>query len=266
MASIASAGRSVVTRLGRVGLELALPVAIITVWWFASAGSTSLYFPSLSSITTTFRDVWLFDRFLTDAVPSLIHLAEGFTLATVLGVAIGLLLGLAPRVADAIGPLLEFFRAMPAVALVPAAVLLLGIGTTTQIVVIVSATVWPILLNTADGVRSIDPIVHDVARAYRIRFTDRLFRLTIRAASPQIIAGMRTALAVGVIMIVFSEMVGSTNGIGYQLLQSQRSFAISEMWASMIFLGVLGYLLNIGFRGVERLVLGWHRGMRQTHH
>lgn len=266
MASITSTNRAIGTRLGRLCVELALPVGLIVVWWLASAGSNSLYFPSLSTIMSTFRDVWLFDRFASDAVPSLIHLAAGFALATVLGVALGLILGLVPRIADAIGPLLEFVRALPAVALVPAALLLLGIGPTTQVVVIVSATVWPILLNTADGVRSIDPIVDDVARSYRIRFVDKLFRMVVRAASPQIVAGMRTALAIGVIMIVFSEMVGSTNGIGYQLLQAQRSFAIADMWASMIFLGVLGYLLNIAFRGFERLVLGWHRGMRQTQH
>jgi ABC-type nitrate/sulfonate/bicarbonate transport system permease component len=158
--------------------------------------------------------------------------------------------------------LLEFFRALPAVALVPAALLLLGIGPKMQVTVIASATVWPILLNTVDGVRSVDPVMNDVARSYRIRRSDRLLRLVLRAASPQIVAGMRTALSIGVIMIVFSEMVGSTNGIGYQLLASQRSFDISDMWASMVFLGLLGYLLNIAFRIFEGSVLAWHRGMR----
>jgi len=182
----------------------------------------------------------------------------------VLGVLVGLILGLAPVIADAVAPVLEFLRALPGVALVPAALLLLGIGAKMQVVVIVSATVWPILLNTVDGVRGIDPVVNDVARAYRIGFSDRLLRMVIRSASPQIVAGMRTALSIGIIMIVFSELVGSTNGIGFQLLQAQRSFAISEMWASMILFGLLGYLLNIAFRGFERVVLGWHRGMRQT--
>jgi len=252
-------------RLGRLGIEFAVPVVLIATWWIASSGSTSLYFPSLSAILSSFRDVWLFSHFTSDAVPSLLHLAAGFFLATVLGVLLGLLLGLTPMIADALAPILEFLRALPAVALVPAALVLLGIGPTLQVVVIVSATVWPILLNTIDGVRSIDPVVNDVARSYRIRWSDRLFRMVIRSASPQIVAGMRTALSIGIIMIVFSELVGSTNGIGYQLLQAQRGFAISEMWASMIFLGLLGYLLNIAFRGFERLVLGWHRGMRLTH-
>ncbi len=251
-------------RLGRLGLELALPVVLVATWWVASSGSTSLYFPPLATIMSSFADVWLFSHFASDFLPSVEHLGEGFLLATVLGVLVGLILGLAPVIADAVAPVLEFLRALPGVALVPAALLLLGIGAKMQVVVIVSATVWPVLLNTVDGVRGIDPVVNDVARAYRIRFSDRLLRMVIRSASPQIVAGMRTALSIGIIMIVFSELVGSTNGIGFQLLQAQRSFAISQMWASMILFGLLGYLLNIAFRGFERVVLGWHRGMRQT--
>jgi ABC-type nitrate/sulfonate/bicarbonate transport system permease component len=75
---------------------------------------------------------------------------------------------------------------------------------------------------------------------------------------------MRAALSIGVIMIVFSEMVGATSGIGYQLLQFQRNFDLPEMWATMIFLGILGYLLNIAFRYWEHVVLRWHEAMRQT--
>lgn len=250
-------------RLARLGVELAAPIVIIAIWWFASANSTSLYFPSLSSILDSFKETWLFSRFGSDAVPSLIHLAEGFVVATVLGVVGGLVLGLMPVLADALAPVLEFLRALPGVALVPAALLFLGIGPTMQVAVIVSAAVWPILLNTIDGVRSVDPMVTDVARSYRIRWSDRLLRLVLPAASPQIVAGMRTALSIGIIMIVFSELVGSTNGIGYQLLQAQRGFAIPEMWASMILLGVVGYLLNVAFRGFENVVLGWHQRMRK---
>jgi ABC-type nitrate/sulfonate/bicarbonate transport system permease component len=169
-----------------------------------------------------------------------------------------------PIIADAVAPILEFLRAIPGVALLPAALLIFGIGSTMQIAVIVYGTIWPILLNTALGVRSVDPLVADVARSYRISRLTRLFRIIVPAASPQIVAGMRTALSIGITVIVFSEMVGSTNGIGYQILASQRSFAIPDVWAGMILLGILGYLLNVAFRAFEHLVLRWHRGLRQT--
>lgn len=251
-------------RMGRLGVEILPPLALVTVWWFASSASTSLYFPPLRTIVAALRQDWFFARFGSDALPSLEHLAAGFVLATAAGVLVGLALGLVAFLADTISPLLEFARATPSVALVPAAVLLMGVGTEVQVVVIASATLWPVLLNTADGVRSLDPVLADVARSYRIRRRDRLV-MALRAASPQIVAGMRTALSIGVIMIVFSEMVGSAHGIGFQLLQDQRNFDIAGMWAGMVLLGLLGYLLNIAFHGFERAVLGWHRGMRRTH-
>jgi ABC-type nitrate/sulfonate/bicarbonate transport system permease component len=245
-------------------LELVVPALIIGAWWGISAGSRSLFFPPLSTIVSSLRHVWLFSHFATDVLPSLEHLAAGFGVATAVGVAGGVVLGLTPIVADAVAPILEFLRAIPGVALLPAALLLFGIGSTMQIAVIVYGTVWPILLNSALGVRSVDPLVADVARSYRIGRLNRLFRIILPAASPQIVAGMRTALSIGITVIVFSEMVGSTNGIGYQILASQRSFAVPDMWAGMILLGILGYLLNVGFRAFEHVVLRWHRGLRQT--
>ncbi|MFB7085645.1 ABC transporter permease [Streptomyces sp. NPDC056296] len=245
-------------------MEIVPPFALLTLWWFVSSASTSLYFPPLQTIVTALHQDWFSARFASDVLPSLGHLAAGFALATAAGVLVGLVLGRIPFLADTVTPLLEFARATPSVALVPAAVLLLGVGTEVQVVVIASATIWPILLNTIDGVRGLDPMIADVARSYRIRRLDRTV-MALRAASPQVVAGMRTALALGIIMIVFSEMVGSTHGIGFQLLQAQRSFDIPGMWAGMVLLGVLGYLLNIAFHGFERAVLGWHRGMRRTH-
>jgi ABC-type nitrate/sulfonate/bicarbonate transport system permease component len=82
------------------------------------------------------------------------------------------------------------------------------------------------------------------------------------AAAPQIFAGMRTSLSLALILMVISEMVASTNGIGYFVLQSQRSFAIPEMWSGIILLGILGYAFNAVFLLIERRVLAWHRGAR----
>lgn len=264
MASRAQKSLSPAVRLRYLGAELLPPAVLVSLWWFSSANSASLYFPPLRTIVTALNQDWIFARFTSDALPSLEHLAVGFALGTMAGILVGLLLGMTPFLADTLAPLLEFARAIPSVALVPAAVLLIGVGSQVQIVVIASAAVWPILLNTIDGVRSLDPVLDDVARSYRLSRTDRIAML-LRAASPQIVAGMRTAVSIGIIMIVFSEMVGSANGIGFQLLQDQRSFDIAHMWAAMLLLGILGYLLNLAFRVFERAVLGWHRGMRQTH-
>jgi ABC-type nitrate/sulfonate/bicarbonate transport system permease component len=246
----------------RLALELWMPVALFAAWWITSSDSTSPYFPSLSSILSAFKRDWLFAQVPTDLVPSVEHLAVGLLLAAAFGIALGVAIGLTPVFYEAVSPLLEFLRAIPGVALIPVAVLILGLGAQMKISVIAYATAWPILLNTIDGVRGIDPLIKDVARSYRLTRKARLVGVILPAASPQIIAGIRTSLSLGISVIVFSELVGSTNGIGYSILQNQRQFALPDMWAGMILLGLLGYGINVAFRGFEHFVLAWHRGMR----
>lgn len=249
--------------LANLSLELILPVTLVAAWWTFSSGNGSAYFPPLSDSVSALQRIWLFAHFMSDAVPSLVHLATGLGIALVGGIIAGLVLGLVPFLADAFSPVLEFARATPGIALLPAALLLFGIGAEMQVSLIAYGTVWPILLNTVDGVRSVDTVVTEVVTSYRLRRRDRVLRVVLPAASPQIIAGVRTALSIGITVIVFSEMAGSTNGIGYQILQSQREFAIADMWAGMLFLGVVGYLVNIAFRGLESYLLRWHRGMQR---
>jgi ABC-type nitrate/sulfonate/bicarbonate transport system permease component len=99
---------------------------------------------------------------------------------------------------------------------------------------------------------------------YGVSRRDRVWRVMLPAASPQIFAGMRTSLSLALILMVISEMVASTNGIGYFVLQSQRTFAIPEMWSGILLLGILGYVLNGAFVLIERRVLRWHRGARAS--
>jgi ABC-type nitrate/sulfonate/bicarbonate transport system permease component len=110
----------------------------------------------------------------------------------------------------------------------------------------------------------VDPTLRETTRVYPITNADRITRVVLPASSPQIFAGMRTALSLALIMMVISEMVASTNGIGYFVLESQRTFAISEMWSGIILLGILGYVLNLGFVVIERRLLRWHRGARAS--
>jgi ABC-type nitrate/sulfonate/bicarbonate transport system permease component len=113
-------------------------------------------------------------------------------------------------------------------------------------------------------VRGIDQSLLETARAYALSRTDRLWAVLLPAASPQIFAGLRTALSLALILMVISEMEASTNGIGFFVLQSQRSFAIPDMWSGILLLGGLGFGFNIGFVELERRILRWHRGARAS--
>jgi ABC-type nitrate/sulfonate/bicarbonate transport system permease component len=240
-------------------LELWLPIGLVTVWWLASQDSTSIYFPPLSDILESFREDWLSAEGVDNLRPSLTVLGAGFGLAVVVGVSLGAVLGLSPAAERATRPLLELLRAVPGVALLPVFIVLIGIGTDMKIVLVASGAVWPVLLNTTDGVRSTEPLLIDMAVSYGMGLRRRLRSIVLPAASPQIFAGARTALAISVIIMVVSETVGSEGGIGYFLLAAQRNFQITDMWGTIIALGVLGYLLNVVFRLVEAVVLRWHR-------
>ena len=247
-----------------VGIEVAVPLLVIAVIWVWSAGSSVYYYPPLSDVLRTFKDTWLFDRVGSDVVPSLVRLFIGYFVAVGFGVGGGVALGVSPVLRRVATPVVEFLRSIPAPALLPFALLVLGVGNDAKIFVIAFVCVWPILLNAVDGVSGVDPTLVETGRVYRIPPSDRLRHVVLPAAAPQIFAGMRTSLSLALILMVVSEMVASSNGIGYFVLQSQRSFAIPEMWSGIILLGLLGYVFNAIFLLVERRVLAWHRGARSV--
>ena len=250
-------------RVPVLAVEISAPLVLLALYWWWSAAADSFYFPPLSDILTTVGQTWVFERVDDDVVPSLSRLLSGLAIAVVTGVGGGLVLGLT-RVRQVVSPIAEFLRAIPPVALIPAGIVTLGVGEMMKISIIASACVWPILLNTIDGAAGVETTLLETARSYGIRPFDRLRFVIVPAALPRIFAGVRTSLSLALVLMVVSEMVASTNGIGFFILRAQRSFAIAEMWSGVVLLGLLGCALNYGFTIVERRVLRWHRGDRSS--
>lgn len=249
-------------RLALIAIEVTVPIAVIAGIWIWTTSADSFFFPPLPDVLGSFEATWLSDGFVDDAIPSLYRLTAGFALAVAFGIVAGLALGLSETARRMFGPVIEFLRAMPAPALVPFFILVIGVGDVSKIILIGTAATWSILLNTTDGIRGIDPVLVDTSRVYGIGRVDRLIRIRLPAAAPQIFAGMRTGLSLAIILMVVSEMVASTNGIGRFVLQSQSTFNIPEMWAGILLLGLLGIVLNAGLSAIEGRVLRWHRGAR----
>ncbi|WP_375001091.1 ABC transporter permease [Aeromicrobium sp. CTD01-1L150] len=246
----------------KVALAVALPIILIATWWFATANSTSFFWPPLSQIVEVFPRTWFEGRFTADVVPSVVRLLIGYSIALVLGIGVGLAVGSSRILRETAEPVLEFLRAVPPPVLVPVIMLFAGIGDGMKVSVIAFGCIWPILLNTVEGVRGVDEVLSDTARTYRLGTTTRVRSLVLRAASPQIMAGARQALSVGIILMVISEMFAASNGLGFTTVQFQRSFAIPEMWTGIILLGLIGVVLAMVFRIVERRVLSWYLGLR----
>jgi ABC-type nitrate/sulfonate/bicarbonate transport system permease component len=248
--------------LVRIGTFVALPVLLLAAWWVVSAGSTDFYQPPLSRILSVFPDTWFGDRMFKDVLPSLARLLAGLALAVVAGIGLGVLLGTNRTLRAVLEPVFEFLRAIPPPALVPVLILLAGIGDTMKVLVIVSGCVWPILLNTVEGARGADEVLGDTCRTYRITGMLRLRTFVLRSASPQIMAGARQALSIGLILMVISELKAANEGLGFTVREFQTGFQIPEMWSGVLLLGIIGVVLSLLFRLVEKRVLGWYHGVR----
>jgi ABC-type nitrate/sulfonate/bicarbonate transport system permease component len=248
----------------RVLYALALPVVLVVAWWVLSAGSESFYAPPLSEILSAFGATWTLSSIKADVVPSLLRLFAGYVLAALLGAGLGLAIGLNRRLRYTFEPVLEFFRAIPPPVLVPVIMLFAGIGDGMKVIVIVFGCVWPVLLNTVEGVRAVDSVVLETARSYGVTGPARITKVILPSAGPQIAAGLRQALSIAIILMVISEMFAASNGLGFTIVQFQRSFAIPEMWSGIILLGLLGFALSLLFRLAEKRALRWYEGLREA--
>lgn len=251
-------------RVRSLGHLLALPVLLVGAWWLWARTSTSFWVPDPTQLVQVFADVWISERLVDDVLPSLGRLLLGLGIAVVLGVSLGLIIGSSTVVRRLCEPVLEFLRAIPPPIIVPVLIIIVGVDSTMHVTVIALGCLWPILLNTIEGVRAIDEVVHRTATAFGITGPHRLVRITLPAAAPFCITGARQALSLGLILMVISEMFAASSGIGFTIVQFQRSFAVPEMWSGIFLLGLIGILLAAVFGQVERRVLRWYHGFKEV--
>jgi ABC-type nitrate/sulfonate/bicarbonate transport system permease component len=249
--------------------------ALVGLWQLWAQGHNSPYFPPPSVILPEMHQLWfsgpashLFFTHdaTTNIVPSVVRVLYGLGICVVIGIPLGIALGRSPAVTAFLDPLLQFARSIPVVTAAPVFIALFKFGTQMEVATIVAGTIWPLLLNTIDGASSVDPVQLETARAFRLSRWQRLTTLIIPSSQPKIFTGLRLSLSLSLILMVFSELIGSTNGIGYEMANANNEFDLPAFWAVLVLLGILGYLLNAVLYGVERLSLRWYRGARQHAH
>jgi ABC-type nitrate/sulfonate/bicarbonate transport system permease component len=248
-----------------------LGIALIALWQIIAMRTGSIFFPSPFAIAARCAALWLSgpashlflsDGVFRDILPSLFRLLAGWCAAAGIGIPLGVLVGRSRYASDFLDLPLQFLRSIPGPALVPVFIILLGTESTMRIMLIAFGCVWPILLNTIEAIETVDPVQLETARVFGVPRAARLWRIVLPAALPKIFAGMRIALALAVILMVVSELVASTSGIGYRLLNDQIMFLLTDLWCGIVLLAVLGYALNRLFLKLEDRALAWHRGAR----
>jgi ABC-type nitrate/sulfonate/bicarbonate transport system permease component len=217
----------------------------------------------MSAILVTWWDLIISGELPGELVPSLWRMFAGYFIGVALGVLVGLLMGYVRFFYTLLEPITEVLRPIPSPAYLPIVILFLGIDDQMKIFMIAFASFFPVLLNTYSGVRSVDPVQLQTARTFGVAGWKLLWQIVLPASSPYIFTGMRVSLAVALIVMVISEMVAASSGIGYFILSAQRGFKIREMFAGVLTLAALGYVLNRLFLAIENRVLAWHYGYTQ---
>lgn len=190
-------------------------------------------------------------------------LAVAYAIGCGLAVLVGLAMGRSAFVHGLLEPLVEVLRPLPKPALLPPLILFLGLGDAMKLTVIALGVFFPVLINTIQGVRGTDPVMLDAARTFQVSRTGTLLKVVLPSALPLILTGMRIALGIGLVLVVIAEMMAGTGGLGYLIVDMQRSFRIPDMYAWSAILAVLGYGLNEAFEWIERRATHWS-GSRMT--
>ena len=252
--------KSSARRLVGPALGAVVFLAALGIWQLWAGAANSFLVPTASEVAAKAWDVWPTSGFLSEVGESMKRYAVGFAAAAVIGISIGLLVGASHAARRALDPFLECLRAVPAIAIVPAVFVILEPGDASRIVVIAFGLCFPILVNTAEGVRDIPPEVRDTASMLHVGRVERIMRIYLPAALPSIMAGLRIAVSLGLVLVIVSEFVGEANGLGYYLIIQQSTFDYPALYAGILFLGLLGFALNRLFLLVEHRVLAWHYG------
>lgn len=248
------------SRLPDLALKIVVLGGLLAFWWWATAQADSLFFPTPDRVFESVWNDWIKnfgDSWSENFWPSLKRLMLGFGLAALLSVVIGVAIGRSRRFGEYVEPIIHFIRAIPPPAMLPLFIILLGIEDLQKIVLIATGVFPPILLNTIDGVRSIDPQQFDTAKVFQVGKVRQVTHVILPAAAPKIFAGLRISMSIAVILMVISELFAATDGLGFRILQSSRTFKYVELWAGIIVLGVVGTVLNALLTLVERRVLRW---------
>lgn len=252
-------------RLGSsIGYAFGLPIILLIVWGLWASSTQQPYWPTPSEIFSTFIDTWIGPRFTTDVLPSLARLGVGIAVSIIIGVGLGTLIGLNKWLREFLEPLFEFFRAIPPPVMIPVIAVILGPTNTMKVAVIVLGAVWPVLLNSIEGVRGTDSVMKDTAKSFGLTRGQKLRYLVLPAANPRVMTGVRQAMAIALILMVISEMFYSSSGLGYQIVYFQRNYLITEMWSGIMLLGLVGVGLAAIFGFVERRILRWYHGLKEV--
>jgi ABC-type nitrate/sulfonate/bicarbonate transport system permease component len=246
--------------LGRLRASAVVSIAsFFMLWWAITAIGlvAPAFLPSPFAIFPAAAELLTTGELQNDLLMSLIRIGGGFVLACVLGVLLGLLVGLNELIADIFEPLVDLIRQIPPVAWIPLAIIWFGFGEGARIFIVFMGAFPPVMINTTDGVRGVDPQVLRAAASLGANRSAMFWKVSLPAALPSIFTGLTIGLGNAFINIVAAELAGATTGLGYMMLTARESFRTDIVILGMVLLMVIGISLMTVMLAVRRILLRW---------
>lgn len=247
--------------LGRTRASGFALVVLLLVLWELSARLgwvQSRNWPPFSAILVATWHGLLSGEVSSLLAGSLVRMVAGYAIGSLLGIAFGLCLASVRTLDRLVTPLIEAVRPLPIPAIIPPLILFLGLGDALKIFAVALSSFFPVFVNSFGGVKSVDAVLIQTARTFRVGPVRTLLKVVLPAALPSILAGLRISLALALVVTVVAEMIAGSSGIGYYIILTQYALKADAMYGAILCLAVIGYALNRGFIAFERRLLPWY--------
>ncbi|NPU09733.1 ABC transporter permease [Bradyrhizobium sp. 83012] len=244
--------------------SFAVAAGLITLWQFAADQRliSPVFLPGPDRAWASLMRGFTSGDLLTKLAGTLTHMAYGWLLASIVGVALGAMIGSSKTMRAYVAPTLELLRPLPVSAIIPVAIAALGLSQGMALAVIAFGSLWPMLLGTIHGFAAVEPRLYEVARVLHMSRLAVIFKIALPSAAPDILAGMRLSLTVALILAVVCEMLAGLDGLGQWVLLSARSFRSADLFAGVMLLGVIGYVTALAMDAAESRLLRWQAARR----
>lgn len=249
---------------GKTLRGLAGVVTLLTIWELVArfGAVEQRYFPPATEVLAALADKAATGAYWKAIGETLTAWSIGLVIAVVVATVAGFVIGRTPFLLKLTHSVVEFIRPIPSVALIPLVVLVSGVKLESELVLIVYACFWPFFIQLLYGVNDVDNVALQTARSYGFGAFDRLRHVILPSALPYVMTGLRLAATVALILSITAELVIGTNGIGHEIAQTRSGGMVTSMYTWVITSGLIGVLINLGMRWIERRVLPWHQSIR----
>ena len=227
---------------------------LLAAWQFSVQWSGTRIFPSPLSVEKGVVELLHRHVLWSDILDSLRRVAVGFGAAAVIGVPLGLVLGWYPAVNQVVNPVIQILRPISPISWIPIAIIFFGVGDHAATFLIFLGAFFPIVVACISGVARVPAIYRRAGRNFGLTPVELLGNVVFPAALPQILIGLRLALGIAWLVVVAAEMIAVDSGLGYLVIDSRNSGKRYDLVvAAMLMIGIIGLVLDIGFRRIERI-------------